>query len=52
MLAALPSTASFFDSRFLFPAQAEEPLDEFDPGAASADGLVAIELEVEEIVLD
>jgi hypothetical protein len=51
MFAVTPSTASFDDSRLLLALRSDAMIDDFDLGAPSADGLIAIELEVEEIVI-
>ncbi len=51
MFAVTPSTASFDDSRLMFALCTDAMIDEFDLGAPPADGLIAIELEVEEIVI-
>jgi len=51
MFAVTPSTASFDDSRLLLSLHTDDLIDESDFGAPSLDGLIAIELEVEEIVI-
>lgn len=51
MFAITPSTASFDDSRFMPCMHSDEARDEYDFGDPSVDGLIAIELDVEEIVL-
>lgn len=51
MFAITPSSASFDDSRFITCMHPDETRDEYDFGAPSVDGLIAIELDVEEIVL-
>ncbi len=51
MFAVTPSTASFDDSRLILFLRSEPVIDESDLGAPSIDGLIAIELEVEEIVI-
>ncbi len=51
MFAVTPSTASFDDSRLHLLLPTDNLIDETDFGASSLDGLIAIELEVEEIVI-
>ena len=51
MFAITPSTASFDDSRFMPCTYPDDARDEHDFGAPSIEGLIAIELDVEEIVL-
>ena len=51
MFAVTPSTTSFDDSRLLLLLPTDNLIDESDFGAPSLDGLIAIELEVEEIVI-
>lgn len=51
MYAVTPSTASFDDSRLMLALRSDAMIDEFDLGAPSTDGLIAIELEVDEIVI-
>jgi len=51
MFAVTPSTASFDDSRLLLLLHTDNLIDESDLGAPSLHGLIAIELEVEEIVI-
>jgi hypothetical protein len=51
MFAITPSTASFDDSRFMPCMYPDDARDEHDFGAPSIEGLIAIELDVEEIVL-
>jgi hypothetical protein len=51
MFAVTPSTASFDDSRLLLSLHTDDLIDEIDLGAPSIEGLIAIELDVEEIVI-
>jgi hypothetical protein len=51
MFAVIPSTSSFDDSRLLLSLGTDDLIDESDLGAPSIEGLIAIELDVEEIVI-
>ena len=51
MFAVTPSTAFFEDSRLMPFLLSGDPTDESDLGAPSIEGLITIELDVEEIVL-